>query len=319
MQHNDERPTTSGRPSLLSAEQQAEADRHRILSGLDDKPAGAHGSKRKYSWMAAALVAVVAVGAGSAVWLSDQGEEPIVLASSAPLPATPAPAAPLASDAALLPDSAMPPLPNGAGPANPEAENVSTAAILEDAPAPVAEPTVPEVKKADADELTKLLDQPAAEAVAATAVLAAKPAAKPVVKTETKAVPALVKVTDKPLAKKMVVAKATPPKPMAKAAPKAAPAKPERHPLAAAPSKRKNEVHPRAQVDSDVALLAALVAHSKANQPKRGSAAAEKLRQCKALGSASEAQACRARLCASSAKKEAECTAPRMVKAPSAE
>jgi len=314
LQHSDDRPTTSGRPSLLSTEQQAEADRHRILGGLDDSPEGPNGSKRKYSWMAAALVAVVAIGAASAVWLADESEAPIVPAASmAPL-ATPAPAAPLASDPAPVLDQA-PLSPGVARPSNPEAENVSTAAILEDAPVLEAGPLVPEVKKAEEDELTKLLDQPAA-AVGAAPVTAAKALDKPVAKVDNKPVPAMVKVADKPVANKTVVARPAPPKQVAKAAPKAVPVKAEKHPLASAQPKKKNEVHPRAQVDSDVALLAALVAHSKANQPKRSSAAAEKLRQCEALGSDSEAEACRARLCASSAKKEAECKAPRMAKAP---
>ena len=310
MQHNDDRPTTSGRPSLLSTEQQAEADRHRILGGLDDSPPGPNGSKRKYSWMAAALVAVVAVGAGAAVWMAGESEAPIVLASSTALSATPAPAAPLASEQARPLDQ-TPPLPGVAGPSNPEAENVSTAAILEDAPVLAAEPLGPAVKKAEEDELTKLLDQPAA------ADAAAKPMVKPVVaKLENIPVPPIVKMADKPVAKKTIVAKPAEPRQVAKAVAKAVPAKAEKHPLVSAQPKKKNEVHPRAQVDSDVALLAALVAHTKANQPKRASAAAEKLRQCMALGSASEAEACRARLCAASAKKEAECKAPRMAKAP---
>ena len=49
--------------------------------------------------------------------------------------------------------------------------------------------------------------------------------------------------------------------------------------------------------DSDVTLLAALVAHSKANEPRRGTTAAQ-LKQCTALGTAVEVQNCRARACA---------------------
>lgn len=49
--------------------------------------------------------------------------------------------------------------------------------------------------------------------------------------------------------------------------------------------------------DSDVTLLAALVAHSKANESKRGTIAA-KLKQCMALGTAAEVENCRARACA---------------------
>ena len=76
--------------------------------------------------------------------------------------------------------------------------------------------------------------------------------------------------------------------------------------------KKKAVAHPRAvaQTDSDVALLAALVAHSKATQPKRPSGIRAKLLQCKTLGSVAEAEQCRARLCAGSARNSSECKAP---------
>lgn len=125
MQHSDERPTTSGRPSLLSSEQQAEADRHRILSRLDSEPgsvsAGAKKARKGTTAWLLAGVAVLAIGAGSMVWLSNEGEKEIILAGTAPLPSTAAPAAALASEPV-------------AAPAPAEAEEVSTAAILEDVP-----------------------------------------------------------------------------------------------------------------------------------------------------------------------------------------
>ncbi len=328
MQHNDERPPTSGRPSLLSAEQQAEADRHRILGGLDDNPpnASAARSKRTYSWLAAALVTVVALGAGSAAWLSGEGEKEIVLASSAPLPATPAPAVPLATDPMPQLDGPMPQLDAPA-----DGDDVSTAAILEDSPALNGAPAVPEQKKDEGDELTKLLENPGPVSAAVPALVAAKAqgvssapkakvAAKPKASSKPAARPEARNVTPtsraKPAARKTAQSRAAAPKNAPKAVAKGA-VKPEKHPLAVTPVKKKGEVHPKANADSDVALLAALVAHSKAVQPKRGTSAAEKLRQCKALGSVSDAEACRERLCASSAKKEAQCRAARIAKAPS--
>ena len=69
---------------------------------------------------------------------------------------------------------------------------------------------------------------------------------------------------------------------------------------------KKAEAKPVVPVDNDVALLAALVAHSKATQPKTGTGVAAKLKQCKSLESVAEANQCRARICAS-AKGEPAC------------
>jgi hypothetical protein len=276
LQHSDERPTTSGRPSLLSSEQQAEADRHRILSGLDNKPgattAGAEKARRgKMTWLIAGA-AVLALGAGSMVWLTSEGEKEIVLAGTAPLPSTAAPAAALASE-----------------PAAPhvEAEEVSTAAILEDTPVIAAKPAPVTGKKAPVDELTKMLERHPAAPVH---VAAKPPAKKPVVLA--KAAPAKAKAEDKP----QPTAMASNIEPVIKKKPGAVAAK------------------PLSKQDSDVALLAALVAHSKAVQPKK-SPTATKLQQCKTLPSVAEAEQCRARLCAASAKNEQECKAPDLAKA----
>lgn len=302
MQHSDERPPTSGRPSLLSSEQQAEASSPRILGALDGKSgaagAGAVRTRPRFPWLAGAVVAMLALTGGGAVWLSSEGEKEIVLASSAPLPAAPAAAAPLVSE---------PP------PANPEAEDVSTAAILEDVPpgdilkpAPAA-PATGKDAKPGADELTSLLERPSSDAPPPALAAARptpkvdKPAAKPAVK---------------PAPKKVVVAKAAPPKAGPRTAQKKDQKPAPKTAVAAAPAKKKVEAAPKA-VDTDVTLLAALVAHSKATQPKKASPASDKLRQCKKLASVAEADECRARLCASSARNEAECRAPRLAKAPS--
>lgn len=285
MQHSDDRPTTSGRPSLLSNEQQAEADRHRILSGLDAKPAGTTAGagkarRGKLTWLIAAAAAL-ALGAGSMVWLTSEGEKEIVLAGTAPLPSVAAPAVALASESAV---------------ASAEAEQVSTAAILEDAPVVESPAAAGDADKEGPDELTKLLEPQAAPLVMAKpapARAAAKaPVKKPVVVA--KAVPA--KSVVKPRVQQTEMAMNV--QPVLKKKPAAQAKKPAAH------------------TDTDVALLAALVAHSKAKEPKRGTPAA-RLQQCKTLGSVAEAEQCRARLCASSAKKESECKAPSLAKASS--
>ena len=269
MQHSDERPQSSARPSLLSSEQQAEADRQRILSGLDGKPEGAGAAaeqarRAKLTWLAAGA-ALVAIVAGSAVWLSGEDEIEIVRAGMAPLPSAAAPAVALASEPPMVA----------------EAEVVSSAIIVDDAPAIAAKSD----DKAADEAMSKLL----APKAAAPVPVAAKAAPK----------------------KRVAVAKAAPVNPVAKRRAHTAMAK-----NFAPTLKKKPVVHPKAvvQTDSDVALLAALVAHSKATQPKHPVGIAGKLQQCKTLGSVAQAEQCRARLCVGGAKSEAECKAPSLAK-----
>lgn len=300
MQRNDECSPTSGRPSLLSSEQQAEADRHRLLDTLDGAPdpdrTGSPRGRRKYSWIAAGLVAFVAIVAGSAAWLTSEGEKEIILASTVPLPATPPPAAPLALE----------PLPM-----NPEADHVSTAAVLEDVPASDAAPGGIEAEEGG-DELKSLLERNA------------DTAAVPAEHTAAMAAPAYEAVPTAALAaaagpqaapKKAVVTKVAASGPVRKPLARKTAKKTARKSLAAA-AKKKPSAKPKTQHESDVALLAALMAHSKATQPKKVSTAAQKLRQCKTLGSVAQSDQCRARLCASSAKNEAACKTARVTKAP---
>ncbi len=272
MQHSDERPPTSGRPSLLSLDQQAEADRHRILSSLENQPAASmatndKGRKGVVLWIAAGA-AVLALSAGAAMWLVSEGEKEIVLAGSAPLPATPAPAAALATEAPMVRGTA---------------DDVSSAAILNDAPLIAPEPVAAADKKQADDELTKMLGTPA---------------------VPPKVAPVAPRAPLRPLKPVRVAAKAPVRKPVVAAREEASNVAP-RPRVAAAPAKKKADTKAAAPVDSDVALLAALVAHSKATQPKSTGAAA-KLRQCKSLGSLAETNQCRARVCAG-AKSEPEC------------
>lgn len=89
----------------------------------------------------------------------------------------------------------------------------------------------------------------------------------------------------------------------------------EKHPLArkvTAKAADKKARAAEADDDSDVALLAALVAHSKNSQAAKPATdanadAARKLRLCKGLDSVAEADACRARLCTGSAKNSPAC------------
>ncbi|QYF92754.1 hypothetical protein KY495_18785 [Massilia sp. PAMC28688] len=307
MQHSDDRPPASGRPSLLSAEQQGEAERQRILSGLDNKPslttAGADKARSGALKWVAAGAAVLALTAGAGAWLVSEGEKEIVLAGTAPLPATPPPAAALVSEPAPL---------------TPPGEEVSTAAILQDTPV-MAEPapaTPPALDK-DGDELQSMLEQGLPDAPKAAAgtplVLADAPpyAGEKRAPGPEKAVPAAKAAKpaadkSKPPASKAAVKKTATAKNDAKARSKNTAASAKKKP---APAK------PAPKIDSDEALLAALVAHSKATQPKRATGVAAKLKQCKTLGSVADAEQCRAKLCAGSARKEAECKSSRVAKA----
>lgn len=244
-------------------------------------------------WLLAG-VTVLALGAGAGMWLVNEGEKEIVLAGTAPLPATPAPAAELATEPV---------------PVRGTADEVSTAAILDETPV-IADKAAPESgKKEGDDELTKMLEhgmpaaQPAGAAVPPMAMADGKGAAAPA-----RPVAARAAKPARPVAKKAPVKK-----PVAKATPGASNVAPR--PRVAAPAKKKTEVHPKAAapVDSDVALLAALVAHSKATQPKGSTGLGAKLKQCKSLGSVAEANQCRARVCAG-ARNEAECKLPNAAK-----
>jgi hypothetical protein len=163
-------------------------------------------------------------------------------------------------------------------------EPVSTAAILQDVAEPGAAPMSDAEKIGVEDELDKMLAKQAMPPPAP---------AKPVNKAPPKAKPPV----------KKVVAKA-PAKPAAK----------DKKAVAVADKKKPAAPGKVATQDTDVALLAALVAHSKATQPKL-SPTEVKLRQCNKLGSVAEAEGCRAKLCASSGGKEASCHSVPVAKA----
>ncbi len=223
-----------------------------------------------YTWIAAGAVMVV-LSAGAAMWLMSEGEKEIVLAGSAPLPASPAPAVALATEAP---------------PVRGTADDVSTAAILDAGAKPAP---VPEKKQAD-DELTRMFEQGKASAPSEVKAAAAPPP-RP-------APPRVVKPRQ--------VAKAPVKKPVAEVSSPGASNVAPRPRVVATKKKPEAPAKAAAPVDSDVALLAALVAHSKATQPKGSSGVGAKLKQCKSHGSVAEANQCRARVCAS-ARNEPEC------------
>jgi hypothetical protein len=74
LQRHDDRPPASGRPSLLSAAQQAEAERHRILSTPDQRaaptaaPRARPSNRGRAGWIAAG-VGVLGLASVSALWL----------------------------------------------------------------------------------------------------------------------------------------------------------------------------------------------------------------------------------------------------------
>ena len=335
MQHRDDQPPVSSRPSLLSSEQQAEADRLRAQSKPEFTPASRPRAPRsKGGWIVGG--AVIALCASGALWFALEPDNK-ALVSAVP-PAAALVAVPAAAATAPAPAS------HGAvADAVPEPD-VSVAAILNDSPAPAqkqeslremlsaptrGEPAVAHeagnersaetarasAKASDRDELNQLLEA----SPSALASTARKPAREAPPKLAAKAAPAKPEKPEKhekhEKAEKVFLAekaeKAREQKLAAKkkeaariAAANARKAQPKAAPAKAAPS---------AAMDDDVTLLAALVAHSHRDNAARA-AALNKLKQCKALA-ADAAEQCRARLCAGSARNTAECKPPRIVKA----
>lgn len=266
MQRDDERPPSTGRPSLLSKEQPADVDRTNILTGLESKPARparivapapAAKGRGKLVVGAVAGMGVLALVV-AAVWMSSEPDKESALAQViAPPPVTPAPA----TEPIIEPATAT--IVEETAAVSPAADNTrSLKEMLNDTPAAAKPPR---------DELAAALERPHT---------AAKPKPKLAQAAEHK--------TEKPQAKATRVAQKTEQPVKAKA-------------KAAVP-------------DSDVALLAALMAHVQAGQPsKTPSTPAYLLKQCGLQNEAGAAQ-CRAHLCANAARKEPECKNPAPVK-----
>jgi hypothetical protein len=294
---SSERRPGSGRPSLLSADQAPAQEQHSALSQLEGRPGNARATpsaaRRGRRGVRRAVAGVAIAGAAALAWLAfgtaETAPEPAdVQLAAAHVPASrtvpvaqDAPAAPAAPAAA----TSVPP-PGGAASGTPS----EVAVIQEEHPA--ASDPAPAAAKAtrdDKQDLASLLNAPAA-ATAATAAAVALPAARP----------------EKPAARHEEASR----KDGARKKPasdKLAHAGKSHAPAAAAKAKAPAKAAPKhaaPAVDSDVALLAALLAHTKT--PESGSAE-DIFKRCATNATAAEVQRCRVRVCRSSAKDAAEC------------
>jgi hypothetical protein len=277
LQSSEEHRPRSGKPSLLTPAQQAEADRNRILTKLEhgraDHGAGSGPRNRILAWGGAG-VAAVALLAGGGFWLSsersaDLPRQPANIVAPVPM-AAPAsvsvPAADAAPSAATIHDEALATGLLAAAPAAIPVTATATApaAGTEAGPVP-GESAQARTPKAAPVDLKKALETGSIDAKAKPAKVAAS---KPAVKVKA--------------------------------------------PTDAARDTAKNE-----QADSDVALLSALVAHTHATRaaeepaaaPKeRARSAKEELRACRKL-KGKKARQCRVEACTGNWKTEPSCKA----------
>lgn len=326
MQHREDQPPAYSRPSLLSTEQQeaaarASAQARQAAQAADSAALKAEQDKRsKKGWLAGGAV-VLALCAGGAAWMVLDAGKPAELsvaaartnaatpdaatAAATPDAATAAATHDAATAAATLDAAALKPAAS-ATPAGAESD-VSAAAILAHG---AAAPTATKEKS-----LKDMLDAPRTAAEELDQLLASSPPENPsdtpplLLKGEARA-PA------KPAAReqKAVLAKEGAKKavPLAKAAPaKAVPVKTA--PVKTAPAKA---APAKAAPADDASLLAALKAHSKEGGTAKASnagSAPTSLKQCKQLNAA-QAEQCRVRLCAGSAKDDPQCRSLRVAK-----
>ncbi|CUI03681.1 hypothetical protein [Massilia antarctica] len=295
MQHRDDKPApASGRPSLLSTEQQAEAARasaeaRQAADAAEQATLRASQAKRSRTGWLAGGAAVAALCAGAGLWWANDSGKIINTAQRADVPDSVAPVTAV----------------KAAGPVVPVEPEVPAAAILDQASAspgasPGAPPGAPPVAAASkGPSLKDMLNAPSEPAPKSaeeelTSLLASAPAdAKPAAPKARGAAPAVPAALARAGEKKAPLAARAPGK---EGAPKAL----------AKPGGKAD-----AKVD-DASLLAALVAHSKEREDNQRSAsnanagAPTSLKQCKQLNAA-QAEQCRVRLCAGNARNDAEC------------
>jgi hypothetical protein len=273
-----------------------EAERNRILSNLEGGGAAARGAARPRArwWVGIGLGALALVAGGA--WLADgdAGDTPaepaVVAAAPAPAKAAPAPAA---APAATINDvghaAAAPP---------PKQQSLKEMLSAPSTPAP----------KASADVLSKALESPPAptrtpRAAAGRSDEANKKLAQ--ARIERKHAEAQAKLKKKAQAKEKEQAKA-----VAKTRAKAE-AKTRAEARAKANARKK-----KAEPDSDVTLLQALVAHAQAHpEPARRPGIEAQLKQCEQSGKDGAAESCRARVCAGRAGTDAACKPARSARA----
>jgi hypothetical protein len=314
LQHREDPPPAPGRPSLLSTEQQeaaarASAQARQAAQAADSAALKADSAARKADrarrskkgWLAGGVALLVAC-AGVGAWVALDGAKPAEVSLAAAPEAAPAKAAEAVEAAPAKTAehesevSAAAILDHGAAPA--AAVKRESLKEMLDAPAP---PAAPAAAKTGADELDQLLASSPPDAPEEQLKGALHAPSKPVPREQKAAVAGAVK-------KPVLLAKAAPAKPLpAKPAPGKEPGAKE-VPGKAAPAK--------AAPGDDASLLAALVAHSKeggASAASNPGAAPTSLRQCKQLNAA-EAEQCKVRLCAGSAKDDPQCKSLRVAK-----
>ena len=286
MHDSRERRPGSGRPSLLSADPVPATEDRSVLSQLDGRAAPARAlpsstRSARRSGARAAVVGVALAGIAGVAWLAlgSSGDAP-----EAPLAAVHAVPAPVKAPAAVAPPAAVPSAAAAvaAAPAQapaPADAAPATAAVIHDEQPPA---------KAGKQDLASLLNAPAS---------ASAPAADARPKTPDEA-PRKHETPKKPATEKLARNE--------KARAPAAPARPK-------PAHKPVPKRAEPAVDSDVALLAALLAHTKT--PDSGSPD-DIFRRCATNATATEVQRCRVRVCHSSAQGAAGCKSVRISKAP---
>ncbi|NHZ43705.1 hypothetical protein [Massilia aquatica] len=292
MQHREDQPPAYSRPSLLSTEQQeaaarASAQARQAAQAADSAALKADQDRRsKKGWLAGGAV-VLALCAGGAGWMVLDAGKPAELTVAAARTEAANHDAATPDAAALKPAAFATPAESGS--------DVSAAAILEHGAAPPAAAKGKSLKdmldapRTAAEELDQLLasspPETAADSASHSAPHSASGSAPFLLKGDAKPAPREQKAA---LAKEGVKKSV----PLAKAVPaKAAPA-------------------------DDASLLAALKAHSKEGGAAKASntgAAPTSLKQCKQLNAA-QAEQCRVRLCAGSAKDDPQCRSLRAAK-----
>lgn len=172
MQREDDRPPSSGRPSLLSQAPQAEPGRASVFDGLDRRPATAApvaSRARKPLLLAGIGAGVLLLAAGVAVWMAAEPEPQLMLAAAPAVKPSPATVAPTAAAAAPAPEVPAATIVEETAAVSPPADSRSLKEVLNDIP-----------PKAPRAELTAALEKPHANAAKPEHKKAEKPASKQV-------------------------------------------------------------------------------------------------------------------------------------------
>ncbi|WBS04818.1 hypothetical protein OU994_11335 [Pseudoduganella sp. SL102] len=339
----NEEPGRTSRPSLLpeQAQQAPAGEDQSILSKLDGRasPSGSTHARRKQGRMAAGIAAVVVLGGGALAWAMQQDSAgnavQVAAAPAAPVQkAVPAPVPETSSGA-----SADEPVQEAAPEQAPVAadSDVSAATILDEVPgAAVAGTAAGAAVAATAlaarapagdngkDELTAFLEKPSAAKDDAAKVTDKGDATKAADKSEAVKVADkddaaktadksdaakaankadAVKVADKAAASRQAAAKKVA---LARAERKARAKAAREKKTAIAAAKKKTPAKITPKVDTDAALLAALLAHSKASPAPRAAKPATDSKRCAPQAAAK----CPPQPCESASKPRNDCKGP---------